>query len=435
MRIKVLFLCWGFFLVFVFGLVAWFAFRQFPAYVLYGVEALLLLAALFIWLFYRKLVKPMQVIADGMDLLKEQDFASRLGRVGQADADRIVEVFNKMMEQLKEERLHVREQNQILDLLVNASPLGVLMLDLDERISSVNRAGLQMLGAASETALNGRRLGELASPLAADLLALPPYSSQVFRLSDANVYKCTHATFVNQGMPRSFYLIELLTEEVMQAERKAYEKVIRMIAHEVNNTTAGITSTLETVEQAFPADLSADEELSDVFRVLIERCYRMNRFIKNFADVVRIPEARPERQDLNLRVDDCLRFMESAFRKKGIRLHKDLNGTPVYAGIDSELFDHALINIFKNAVEAIGQEGGDVYVATSGAPAALEVADNGAGIPPDIQAKLFTPFFSTKPEGQGVGLIFIREVLLKHHCGFSLATGDDGLTRFRIRFL
>lgn len=93
--------------------------------------------------FYRKVVKPLNSIASGMDLLREQDFSSRLASVGQAEADRIVEMFNRMMDQLKNERLRLREQNHFLDLLINVSPMGVIILTFDEQISMLNAAALR----------------------------------------------------------------------------------------------------------------------------------------------------------------------------------------------------------------------------------------------------------------------------------------------------
>lgn len=81
---------------------------------------------LYLILFYRKIVKPMNTIGSGMELLREQDFSSRLSHVGQQEADRVVNVFNRMMEQLKNERLRLREQNHFLDLMINASPWELL---------------------------------------------------------------------------------------------------------------------------------------------------------------------------------------------------------------------------------------------------------------------------------------------------------------------
>ena len=110
-------------------------------------EGVITFSLVFLVYFYRKVVKPLDIIGNGMELLKEQDFSSRLGKVGQTEADRVVDVFNKMMEQLKNERLHLREQNHFLDLLVNASPMGVIILNLDEEILSMNQAACKLFGA------------------------------------------------------------------------------------------------------------------------------------------------------------------------------------------------------------------------------------------------------------------------------------------------
>lgn len=101
------------------------------------------------------------------------------------------------------------------------------------------------------------------------------------------IYRCSRLSFVDRGFAHPFILIESLTSEVVKAEKKAYEKVIRMIAHEVNNTVAGITSTLESVSDALQ-DTEDSDDLREVMQVCVERCYSMSRFITNFADVVKI---------------------------------------------------------------------------------------------------------------------------------------------------
>jgi signal transduction histidine kinase len=290
-----------------------------------------------------------------------------------------------------------------------------------------------MLNISSVDEVVGKHLKEITSPLAAELLRLNPYNSQTIRLSDANIYKCTHSTFLDKGFPHSFYLLELLTEEVFRAEKKAYEKVIRMIAHEVNNSTAGITSTLDTLENSLcDLPLSADD-VREVLKMAIDRCFLMNRFISNFADVVRIPEPQVCEQSLNALVVSCQRFMETICRSRQIQIMMELSGESPVVRIDNVLFEQVLVNIIKNAAESIGSSG-TIYIRTSLQPVSLEIADTGKGISKEIESKLFSPFFSTKPNGQGLGLIFIREVLLKHGFTFSLITSPDGLTRFRIFF-
>jgi len=563
-------------------------------YILAGVEALLVLTALLLAIFYRRIIKPLQIIASGMELLREQDFSSRLRKVGQADADRIVNMFNRMMEQLKDERRRLREQNRFLDLMIAESQLGVIILDLDGRILSVNPAVLKLLHLNDPADITGRPLALIDSPLITGLLRINSGSSATLRLLDANIYKCTHSTFIDSGFSHTFYLIEPLTDELFLAEKKTSETLIRMIAHEVNNTTAGITSTLDTLERTL-VNLGDASEMTTVLRVAIERCYSMNRFITNFADVVRIPSPELRERDLNELVTTGKRFMETICRHRNIKIILRLSETPSLVYIDSVLFEQVLVNIIKNAAESISTASamispdeavlspdsavispdsavlspdsakfssdvaglssdvaglsfdsakispdeaglsadvawispdvaglspdesglsldsakispdsakispdsakisldeagispdvagispdyakisfdeagisadvakisfdvaglsldsakisldeanlscdGIIYISTFATPkVVLEIADTGAGISGEVSAKLFSPFFSSKPQGQGLGLLFVREVLLRHGCTFSLRTYPDGLTRFRIHF-
>lgn len=403
---------------------------------LYILEGVILFILIYLVVFYNKIVKPMNTIGSGMELLREQDFSSRLSQVGQYEADRIVNIFNRMMEQLKNERLRMREQNHFLDLLIEASPMGVIITTLDGELSQLNPMAIKMLGVRLEEALN-KQLEQIDSPLAAELAAIPKDETSVVRLNDANIYKCTHSSFIDRGFKHPFFLIERMTEEVMKAEKRAYEKVIRMIAHEVNNTTAGITSTLDTVEQALSTEDDM-EDICEVMRVCTERCFSMSRFITRFADVVKIPEPTLSPVQLNDLVSMCKRFMEGMCNDRNINLVLECDPAVGIVQLDPSLFEQVLVNIIKNAAESIEGAGetdkqGEVIVRTT-APASVEVVDNGPGISKEAEAKLFSPFFSTKPNGQGIGLVFIREVLSRHGCTFSLRTYNDGLTRFRILF-
>lgn len=174
-------------------------------------------------------------------------------------------------------------------------------------------------------------------------------------------------------------------------------------------------------------------------KVCVDRCYSMSRFITNFANVVKIPEPQLQLVSLNDRVAACKMFMETVCRNRNITLHLTLCDENPHVRMDTSLFEQVLVNIIKNAAESIEESGeaadrqGEITVRTI-APASIEIVDNGPGISKETEAKLFSPFFSTKPNGQGIGLVFIREVLSRHGCTFSLRTYNDGLTRFRILF-
>lgn len=432
MRLRTLFFLLGGLLVLAWGILLSFTLNA-KSPLLYVGEGVISFSLIVLFYFYWKVVKPLHSIASGIDLLREQDFSSRLAPVGQAEADRIVEMFNRMMGQLKNERLRLREQNHFLDLLINVSPMGVVILTFDGQISMLNAAALKFLGYTSAEELMGKQLQELNTPLAEEVARLPKDTTDTIRLSDAKIYRCSRLSFVDQGFAHPFILIESLTTEVVKAEKKAYEKVIRMIAHEVNNTTAGITSTLETVGEALETLEEDTEDLREVMKVCGERCLGMSQFITNFANVVKIPEPRLEQVRLNDRVLSCQRFMETVCRERKIVLHNELCPENPKVWMDTVLFEQVMVNIIKNAAESIGQEG-DIYIRTSASPVMLEIADTGKGISKEVETKLFSPFFSTKPHGQGIGLIFIREVLTRQECTFSLRTYPDGLTRFRISF-
>lgn len=398
----------------------------------YLVEGVITLSLIYLVYFYRKVVKPLDTIANGMDLLREQDFSSRLKSVGQLEADRIVDIFNRMMQQLKEERLRLREQNHFLDLLISVSPMGVVILTFDGKVSMANKAALKFLEMDTEEDMLNKGMEDLKTPLAEEISRLPKDTTETIRLSDSHIYRCSRLSFVDRGFAHPFFLIESLTSEVMKAEKKAYEKVIRMIAHEVNNSVAGITSTLDTVDDALQT-MDDTDDLREVMKVCVERGYSLSRFITRFADVVKIPEPQLEEVRLNDRISACERFLENICQDHQVDLRMDLCEENPWVKIDTSLFEQVLINMVKNSVESIEEEG-VITLRTSASPVMLEVADTGRGISKEVETKLFTPFFSTKPNGQGIGLIFIREVLMKHGCSFSLRTYEDGITRFRIMF-
>ena len=431
MKLKSLFFILAFLFAVVWAVLLFIATKE-NGWRFYLIEGLITLSLVYLVYFYRKVIKPLNSIAGGMDLLRAQDFSSRLAPVGQREADRIVQVFNRMMDQLKEERLRLREQNHFLDLLISVSPMGVIILTLDEKISMTNKAALEFMDEGPEENLIGKGMDELNGTLAEELKRLAKGATETIRLSNSRIYRCSRLSFIDRGFAHPFYLIESLTADVMKAEKKAYEKVIRMIAHEVNNSVAGIASTLDTVNDALQT-IDDTEDLQKVMKVCIERSFSMSRFITNFADVVKIPEPQLEEVSLNDRVFACKRFMENVCQSRDIDLQMNLCEENPTVSIDTSLFEQVLINIIKNAAESIGEKG-CITIRTSVSPLMLEIGDTGQGISKETETMLFTPFFSTKPNGQGIGLIFIREVLMKHNCNFSLRTYPDGITRFRICF-
>ena len=402
----------------------------------YATEGVALFSMFFLVYFYRKIIKPLDTIATGLNLLREQDFSSRLSPVGQREADKIVDIFNRMMTQLKDERLRLREQNHFLDLLIQASPMGVIILDFDNRITMINPSAKSMLN-CDDDCLN-KKIDDIDIPLCREIASTTQGEVRTVKISGIEIYSISRLSFQDRGFAHPFVLIERLTEQLHKAERNAYEKVIRMIAHEVNNTMGGITSILETAKdmlQSSTNETFANDtvEIGEAMQVCEERGLMLSNFITRFADVVKIPSPQLQQCDLNDSARYCVRFMEGICREKGISLSMNLYNGSLPVNIDVTLFEQVLVNIVKNSVESI-EKSGEIIISTTAQPATIVICDNGRGIGNDAAQQIFTPFFTTKSNGQGIGLMFTREVLAAHGCKFSLKTDEDGYTRFTIEF-
>lgn len=410
MRIRFYFFLLAIIIISVFALLMWLTFSTHPV-IFYVAEGMLVLVLIYLILFYQKVLRPIDTLAGGMELLRDQDMSTTLALSGQKETDEIVKTFNALITRLRNEHLRISEQNTFLNLLIEASPMGVVLCDLSGNIRSMNPAAQQMLSPTLSEAMQ----------------TLPQGKSITLRLSNSQIYCLSHLSFLDRGYQHPFFLIESLTSEVMKAEKAAYEKVIRMIAHEVNNNVAGIVSTLDLVEEELQGNSSIDA--LDASR---ERTLKMAEFVTRFANVVKVPEPQLTLCDLNEEVETCRSFLEGLCQAQSIRLTLQLTeeATPVH--LDTTLFQQALVNIVKNAVESIGT-GGEIKIETH--PKSLIVTDNGRGISPEVAPHLFTPFYSTKPQGQGLGLLLIRDILTKHACTFTLLTDPvDSRTRFTIVF-
>jgi signal transduction histidine kinase len=153
----------------------------------------------------------------------------------------------------------------------------------------------------------------------------------------------------------------------------------------------------------------------------------------NFADVVRIPPPSKSQYNLHRLLEAVHVLMSAECEKRGIEWKWELVSQPMIVEIDSQQMEQVLVNIVKNAVEAIDGKG-SIIIHTTNSPAMLKIVDTGKGISPEQRSQLFTPFYSTKKDGQGIGLTLIREILVNHRFSFNLESVGPGNTEFWIRF-
>jgi len=418
------------------GLGGWLVWTE--PYALIGVElALVLSLAVGIGL-VRRAIGHRALAEDARRLVHDQAFTSRFLPVGEPDVDDLIALYNRMVDTLRDERVRLAEQHQFLAQVLAVSPSGIVVLGFDGEIASLNPAAARLLGASPAT--TGRPLAALGTPLASAMADLPARESRVVGLDGAARVRIQRGSFVDRGFPRTFFVLEELTGELRQAERTAYEKLIRVMSHEVNNTVASSTSLLQS-------SLTYARELGDESRrdfetalgVVIARTAQLNDFMKGFADVYRLPAPSRQPCELVAILERVVALLSARPEAAGIAWRWELDAPAIRISADPAQLEHAILNVVKNAVEAIAGQStaGTITIrATSKrAPARVEIEDTGAGLTPEVQANLFTPFFSTKPAGQGIGLTLVGEILAGHGFDYALERTDRGTTAFRIVFV
>lgn len=394
-------------------------------------EAVLLISLYFAIRLYRELVEPISLLSRGMDALRDQDFNVKFQPTGQVETDKLIGVYNQMVDQLRQERTAQVQQHFFLDKLIQTSPVGTIILNFDETIANINPRAAQFLELSDKEVI-GKLLQDLPRPLAAKLATLSPDVAQTYTIDGVTTYKCYKAHFIDRGFPHYFITIEDLTAEKLRIEKKAYGKVIRMMAHEVNNSIGPINSILGSIlPYAVHLPESEQSTYSEVIEVARDRNQRLNRFMRNFADVIRLPEIRPERRDIRPLLEQVITLMQYQVGERNIEWQQDLPAKPVVIAFDREQLEQVLINVLKNAIEAIESSG---VIRVELDPDGIRIIDSGIGLPPQNDQQLFSPFYTTKSQGQGVGLTLSKEILINHHFTFSLRTGADGRTVFSIRF-
>ncbi|MEA2339538.1 MAG: two-component system, NtrC family, nitrogen regulation sensor histidine kinase NtrY [Thermoanaerobaculia bacterium] len=383
---------------------------------LFAVEVTFVISILISYRMVNALFVPMELIRTGAELISERDFTSRFVPIGQPEMDRLIEIYNAMIDRLRDERLAAEEQQQLLQKIVEASPSGIVICDFQGDIQQANPAAQRLL---SEPAV------------AEALSALARGESKLVTLAGARKLKIWNAEFRDRGFAKTFYLLEEMTEELRLTEKTAYEKLIRMMSHEVNNSVGAVRSLLESVlryaEQIGPDDRA---DFTNALTIAAARIESLNRFMSGFADVVRLPPPHPRDVALAAVIDDIATLLRPELDQRRIALRLDVEKDATIR-VDQSQFEQVIINVIRNAMESIGEEG---EIAVSFRDDALTVADTGRGIDPAARDELFTPFFTTKREGRGLGLTIVSEILNNHHLPFTLQNREGGGAEFRVTF-
>jgi signal transduction histidine kinase len=283
--------------------------------------------------------------------------------------------------------------------------------------------------------LKGKVLDEQGSSLARAIVEYQQKLPTLITLPDGKRFRIQQSVFYDRGFQRKFLMMQELTSEMQAAERSAYEQLIRMTSHEVNNTIGATNSLLQGC-QDYCAQLREQdrEDFTRALQTVTQRNGRLAEFMRRLAQVVHLPAPDCQPADLRLLLDHVRAMFAVELRNRNIVWAVECDAVPT-VNLDTHLFEQVMINIVKNAIEAIEQDGTLTVRLKRGTEGVVLLVEDSAGTLAQAQReKLFKPFYSTKRHGQGIGLMLVREILQQHGFRYSLECEPRQWTRFRIAF-
>lgn len=367
-----------------------------------------------------RVVRPLQTISNLLAALREGDFSIRArgARPDDALGLALLEV-NALSETLREQRTGALEAAGLLRKVMAEIDVAIFAFDQHGLLRLANRAGERLLDRAAPRLL-GRTADQIG--LAFALHGATPRTLEHAFPGGAGRWEIRRASFRQGGEPLELLVLADLRRALREEERDAWQRLVRVLSHEINNSLTPIHSIAGTLR-----DMAADEEppadwrddLRDGLDVIAGRSRALSRFMGAYARLARLPP--PKLAPLRLR--DCVYQVLRLEPAGNVRVHP---GPDLTLLADVDQLEQALINLVRNAVEAAAETGGavDVEWTEEAAFAEVSVRDQGPGLAGT--ANLFVPFFTTKPGGSGIGLALGRQIAEAHHGTLTVENRDDG---------
>ncbi len=355
-----------------------------------------------------RVVRPLQTVSNLLAAMREEDFSIRArgARGDDALGEVLIEV-NALAETLREQRLGAIEATALLSRVMEEIAVAVFAFDGEGALQLVNRFGERLLG-QPEPRLRGRRAEELG--LAAFLEESAPQILEAGFPGGSGRWEIRRSVFRQGGAPHRLLVLADVSRPLREEERQAWQRLIRVLGHELNNSLAPIQSIAGSLQKLSaepepPADWRAD--LRQGLSIIESRAEGLSRFTTAYAKLARLPPPRLA----PVALDALVRRAASLETRVAVGV---IPGPAAVIQADSDQLDQLLINLVRNASDAALETRGGVAVGwkRTGPRIEIWVADDGPGLP--NTANLFVPFFTTKPGGSGIGLVLSRQIAEAH---------------------
>jgi nitrogen fixation/metabolism regulation signal transduction histidine kinase len=373
-----------------------------------------------IWLLRERVARPLQALANMLAAIREQDYSHRAAPHNAGDALGLAMMeMNGLMADLRERRLGALEATALLRRVMTEIDVAVLAFDENGALRLANAAGERLFERPTEQLL-GRRADELG--VGETLTGDTPRVAELALGGRRGRWEIRRGAFRQGGQPHQFVVLTDLSRTLREEERLAWQRIIRVLGHEINNSLTPIRSLadrLRVLLDRTPPDDDLREDLQRGLGVISNRSDGLARFLASYAQLAKLPP--PKRAPLSVKT-----WVERVARLES-RLAVEVQGGPdVTIDADGDQLDQLLINLVKNAVDAALPLNGGVRVrwAQTDDVVGVSIEDDGPGLP--ASANLFVPFFTTKPGGTGIGLVLSRQIAESHGGALTVENRVDG---------
>jgi len=384
----------------------------------------LTLLILFFWIglsasIRTRAARPLQAIANVLSSLREGDFSLRVRHTSRADAlGEVIAEINSFGATLREQRLGALEASALLETVIDEIDVAVFAFSDSDILALVNRAGERLFDVPKKH-LIGRNAKDLR--LASCLTGSPVQLMEASFLGGAGRWESRRSVFRQSGCPHRLLVLADLSRTLRDEERQAWQRLIRVLGHEMNNSLAPIKSIAGSLITLLERDQRPSDWEDDALRglgVIQNRSDSLNRFMEGYTRLAQLPPPAPRRMDV-------AGWIHRAISLETRIVVEVVQGPDLEILADEDQLDQLLINLLRNAADAALETGGSVRVSWTIFAGSLHIwiDDDGHGI--SNSANLFVPFFTTKPKGSGIGLALCRQIAEAHHGSLSLENRKD----------